>query len=195
VRLLHALVRAGELCVSDLAGELGMGPQAISNQLQRLADRRILAARREGNRIFYRVIDPCLPALLDLGLCLTEETAVASAAQRVRIRREVTKTDAGERVIPMVRDRRVPVGLEDLVGALAHWAQDDVQDVVGRVGRPVAGGEDRIGGAVGAAGLVVDQARPGSRRTRCAAPSPRSLASAASTPAAPSRCSGTQTPA
>lgn len=54
-----------------------MGPQAISNQLQRLADRRIVAARREGNRILYRVIDPCLPALLDLGLCLTEETALA----------------------------------------------------------------------------------------------------------------------
>ena len=29
-----------------------------------------------------------------------------------------------------VCDRRVPVGLEDLVGALSHRAQDDVQDVV-----------------------------------------------------------------
>jgi ArsR family transcriptional regulator, lead/cadmium/zinc/bismuth-responsive transcriptional repressor len=78
LRLLHALARAGELCVSDLAGELGMAPQAISNQLQRLADRRILAARRDGNRILYRVVDPCVPALLDLGLCLTEEAGAAS---------------------------------------------------------------------------------------------------------------------
>lgn len=74
LRLLHALVRAGELCVSDLAAELGMAPQALSNQLQRLADRRIVASRREGNRILYRIVDPCVPALLDLGLCLTEET-------------------------------------------------------------------------------------------------------------------------
>ena len=45
--LVHALVRAGELCVSDLAAELGMAPQAVSNQLQRLADRRIVATRRD----------------------------------------------------------------------------------------------------------------------------------------------------
>ena len=79
--LLHALVRAGELCVSDLASEVGMAPQAISNQLQRLADRRIVATRRDGNRILYRIVDPCVPALLDLGLCLTEE---ARAADRVQ---------------------------------------------------------------------------------------------------------------
>lgn len=73
LRLLHALARAGELCVSDLASELGMAPQAVSNQLQRLSDRRIVGHRREGNRIFYRIVDECVPALLDLGLCLTEE--------------------------------------------------------------------------------------------------------------------------
>jgi ArsR family transcriptional regulator, lead/cadmium/zinc/bismuth-responsive transcriptional repressor len=36
LRLLHALERAGEMCVTDLAAELGMAPQAVSNQLQRL---------------------------------------------------------------------------------------------------------------------------------------------------------------
>jgi DNA-binding transcriptional ArsR family regulator len=83
LRLLHALVRAGELCVSDLAAELGMAPQAVSNQLQRLADRRIVATRRQGNRILYRIVDPCVPALLDLGLCLTEETRVVDHAEAV----------------------------------------------------------------------------------------------------------------
>jgi DNA-binding transcriptional ArsR family regulator len=73
LRLLHALARAGELCVSDLAAEVVMAPQAVSNQLQRLADRRIVATRREGNRILYRIVDECVPALLDLGLCLTED--------------------------------------------------------------------------------------------------------------------------
>lgn len=73
LRLLHALERAGELCVNDLAEEVGMRPQAVSNQLQRLLDRRILAARRQGNNVFYRVADPCVPSLLDLGLCLIEE--------------------------------------------------------------------------------------------------------------------------
>jgi DNA-binding transcriptional ArsR family regulator len=75
LRLLHALERAGELCVSDLAAQVGMQPQAVSNQLQRLLDRRILAARRQGNNVFYRIADPCVPSLLDLGICLIEETS------------------------------------------------------------------------------------------------------------------------
>jgi ArsR family transcriptional regulator, lead/cadmium/zinc/bismuth-responsive transcriptional repressor len=74
LRLVHALVRAEELCVTDLAAVVEMTPQAISNQLRRLIDRRIVATRREGNHIYYRIIDPCVPGLLSLGLCLAEET-------------------------------------------------------------------------------------------------------------------------
>jgi ArsR family transcriptional regulator, lead/cadmium/zinc/bismuth-responsive transcriptional repressor len=74
LRLLHAIERAGELSVTDLAAEVGMKPQAVSNQLQRLADRRIVASRREGSRLFYRVADPCVTGLIDLAMCLLEET-------------------------------------------------------------------------------------------------------------------------
>lgn len=74
LRLLHALERDRELSVNDLADAIGMRPQGVSNQLQRLRDRGILASRREGNRIFYRVADPCVTSLLALGLCLSEET-------------------------------------------------------------------------------------------------------------------------
>jgi len=74
LRLLHALERSGELSVTDLATTVEMKPQAVSNQLQRLADRRIVASRREGSRLFYRIADPCVPGLLDLGMCLLEET-------------------------------------------------------------------------------------------------------------------------
>lgn len=77
LRLLHALHRDGEVAVGELAGQLGMRPQAVSNQLQRLADRGIVAARRDGNRIFYSIADPCVPAVLELALCLIEETAVS----------------------------------------------------------------------------------------------------------------------
>jgi ArsR family transcriptional regulator, lead/cadmium/zinc/bismuth-responsive transcriptional repressor len=72
-RLLHALTRAGELCVSDLAATVAMTPQAVSNQLQRLVDRRIVAARRQASNVYYRLVDPCVPGLLDLGLCLLED--------------------------------------------------------------------------------------------------------------------------
>ena len=75
LRLLHALARAGELCVTDLADAVGMRAQAVSNQLQRLVDRQILAARRDGNWVYYRIADPCVLQLLDLGMCLTDSPA------------------------------------------------------------------------------------------------------------------------
>jgi ArsR family transcriptional regulator, lead/cadmium/zinc/bismuth-responsive transcriptional repressor len=80
LRLLHALERAGELNVSGLADVLEMAPQAVSNQLRRLSDRRIVASRRDGARVYYRVADPCVAGLLDLGLCLLEETTPALGA-------------------------------------------------------------------------------------------------------------------
>lgn len=73
LRLLHALVRADELCVTDLAASLGMKAQAVSNQLQRLSDLGILASRRDGTNIHYRLVDRCVSGLLDQGWCLMEE--------------------------------------------------------------------------------------------------------------------------
>jgi len=73
LRLIHALARAGELCVTDLAKAVAMTPQAVSNQLQRLVDRGILGSRRNGNQIYYRIVDLCVTSLLDQGLCLTED--------------------------------------------------------------------------------------------------------------------------
>jgi DNA-binding transcriptional ArsR family regulator len=73
LRMLHALVRAGELGVTDLATTLGMKPQAVSNQLQRLSDLGILAARRDGTSVRYRVVDACVSGLLEQGWCLMDE--------------------------------------------------------------------------------------------------------------------------
>lgn len=81
LRLLHALARAGQLCVTDLAAQAGMGVPAVSNQLAHLVEQRILAARRDGNRIYYRITDPCVTQLLELGWCLTEDAAAAGAAR------------------------------------------------------------------------------------------------------------------
>ncbi len=73
LRMIHALVRAGEMSVTQLAEAVEMKPQAVSNQLQRLVDRGILASKRNGNNIHYRIVDPCVTSLLDHGLCLIEE--------------------------------------------------------------------------------------------------------------------------
>jgi len=81
LRMLHALYLSGEICVSDLADTLGMKPTAVSNQLQRLAFSGIIGSRRDGNQIFYRIVDPCVVQLLDSAWCLT-----ADAEARVRQR-------------------------------------------------------------------------------------------------------------
>jgi DNA-binding transcriptional ArsR family regulator len=73
LRMLHALVCRGELCVTGLADVLGMKPQAVSNQLQRLLDRGILGSRRQGAHVYYRIVNPCVTDLLDRGLCLIED--------------------------------------------------------------------------------------------------------------------------
>jgi DNA-binding transcriptional ArsR family regulator len=73
LRLLHALIREDELRVTDLALALGMKPQAVSNQLQRLSDLGILACRRTGTTIYYRVVDRCVLGLLEQAWCLMEE--------------------------------------------------------------------------------------------------------------------------
>lgn len=73
LRILHALVRAEELRVSELADVVGMSPQSVSNQLQLMVLRGILGCRREGPNMHYRISDPCVIALLNYGLCLSEE--------------------------------------------------------------------------------------------------------------------------
>ena len=59
--------------MTELAGLVGMKPQAVSNQLQMLAHRGILGCRREGVHIIYHILDPCVVRLLDYGLCLNED--------------------------------------------------------------------------------------------------------------------------
>lgn len=83
LRLLHALVKSDELCVTDLATAIGMKPQAVSNQLQRLHDLGIIASRREGNNVYYRLVDLCVRSLLDRGLCLVEGVAARSSRRSI----------------------------------------------------------------------------------------------------------------
>ncbi len=73
LRILHALARTDELCVGALADAVGMKPQAVSNQLQRLADLGVVASRRDGANIRYRLVDRCVTGLLSEGWCLAEE--------------------------------------------------------------------------------------------------------------------------
>lgn len=70
LRILHTIARSEEITVGDIAAEVGASAQTVSNHLQRMADQQIVATRRQGNRMYYRLIDPCVGGLIELGLCL-----------------------------------------------------------------------------------------------------------------------------
>jgi len=74
IKILGKLTQVEEMCVCDLAESVQMSPQAISNQLQRLADKRIVATKRQGNMIYYKLIDKCISDLLDRALCLLSDS-------------------------------------------------------------------------------------------------------------------------
>ncbi|HEY9678842.1 MAG TPA: metalloregulator ArsR/SmtB family transcription factor [Drouetiella sp.] len=74
LRILHALSISGEMCVNDLSATLDMKNQAISNQLQKLAGSKVVATRRSGVNIYYRIVDPCVSILLERALCMLESS-------------------------------------------------------------------------------------------------------------------------
>jgi DNA-binding transcriptional ArsR family regulator len=66
--LLLALVEAGELCVSDLAETCGMEESRVSHALRLLRAHRVVAARRQGRSVHYRLEDAHVRMLLDLAV-------------------------------------------------------------------------------------------------------------------------------
>ena len=72
VRILDALSRT-ELCVGDLAAQLGVSESAVSHQLRLLRSARLVRARRNGRMIFYTLDDLHVLALFDQGLRHVQE--------------------------------------------------------------------------------------------------------------------------
>lgn len=66
VRILYALLEAGELCVCDLAAATGASETAVSHAMRLLRAAGIVRNRRDGRLIFYRLADHHVRALLEL---------------------------------------------------------------------------------------------------------------------------------
>lgn len=56
IRIILAL-RGGELAVGELAERVGKSPTVVSQHLAKLRWGKVVAARHEGTRVFYRLID------------------------------------------------------------------------------------------------------------------------------------------
>lgn len=82
LQVLYALLRApdGELCVCDLAAGLGRDDTTISHQLRVLRHQRVVAIRKVGRVVYYRLIDAHIRQLLALGMTHTGECSTRSAS-------------------------------------------------------------------------------------------------------------------
>lgn len=67
LRILRVLMNQ-EVCVRNIADELGMGQSAVSHQLRILRDARLVQFRRDGKTVYYSLADAHVFTLLDVGL-------------------------------------------------------------------------------------------------------------------------------
>ena len=66
LRLLRALYDADELTVQELADATGQSHANASKHLRQLAEAGVVAGRRDGLHVHYRITDPTLRRLCDL---------------------------------------------------------------------------------------------------------------------------------
>ncbi len=66
LRILDYLRQQGQSCsVTEITAAAGIGQALVSQQLRILKDQGVLAARREGNYVFYEIADRSVLLLLD----------------------------------------------------------------------------------------------------------------------------------
>lgn len=72
IKILYVLFES-EMCVCDIAHLLGMNQSAISHQLKKLKQARLITSRREGKSIFYSLLDDHVRSIIAQGLEHIEE--------------------------------------------------------------------------------------------------------------------------
>jgi len=88
LQVVHALLYAptGELCVCDLATGLGRDDTTISHQLRVLRNQKVVAMRKVGRIVYYRLVDEHIRQLLRMGIAHANE----STSQRLQAEIEVS---------------------------------------------------------------------------------------------------------
>jgi DNA-binding transcriptional ArsR family regulator len=62
------LLRDGEVCVHEIVEEMDISQSGVSHQLRLLRDARLVANRKEGRHVYYRLADRHVKALLENAL-------------------------------------------------------------------------------------------------------------------------------
>jgi DNA-binding transcriptional ArsR family regulator len=97
-RLVQILM-GGARCVTELASEVGLSQSCTTRHLQALESRRVVAGRREGKRVLYRIRDddPRLLPLLKWALVHPSTPDTAARPVRARaVRPPTPEPEAGE---------------------------------------------------------------------------------------------------
>lgn len=66
IRILYALLEAGELCVCDIASTVNTSETKVSQAMRLLRSAGSVRNRRDGRNIYYRLDDAHVETLLDL---------------------------------------------------------------------------------------------------------------------------------
>jgi len=96
------LLRDGEMSVQDLLRQLQVEPSTASQQLGILRAHGVVESRRAGSLVYYRLRDPLVGELLDIGRrvfakqvsALKDEVAAAGRAEARRSRARTAKRRA-----------------------------------------------------------------------------------------------------
>ena len=77
LQVVHALLYAptGELCVCDIATGLGRDDTTISHQLRVLRNQKVVAMRKAGRIVYYRLVDEHIRQLLRMGSVHVSESS------------------------------------------------------------------------------------------------------------------------
>ena len=65
LRIIELLDNRGEMTVSEIRAEVGLGQAAASQHLTLMRDKGILSARRDGVNVFYDVVDEKVVRVMD----------------------------------------------------------------------------------------------------------------------------------
>ncbi|MFQ5516455.1 MAG: ArsR/SmtB family transcription factor [Acidimicrobiia bacterium] len=68
VRMIYALLEAGEMCVGNLAAAVEASESATSHQLRQLRLAGLVRSRKQGREVFYRIADSHVRLLLDVAV-------------------------------------------------------------------------------------------------------------------------------
>lgn len=64
IKIVFALSKEKELCVCDIANILGLTISAVSHQLRKLKDKKVVKFRNDGNMVYYSLVDRYIENLL-----------------------------------------------------------------------------------------------------------------------------------